>query len=62
MTTIDKRMIYKNIKQKTPEEQEAIASGLLTPILINELKKRLASCEAVLDKVSEGTIDKLYEP
>ena len=62
MTTIEKRMIYRNIKSKTPEEQAAIAAGLDSAILENEVRKRLASCEGVLEKVSEGTLDKLYEP
>ena len=62
MTTIEKRMISKSIKEKPPEEQEAIVTGILTPILLEEVKKRLAYNEGFITRIAPDMLDKLYEP
>ena len=62
LTTIEKRMIRKGIKEKPPEEQAAIATGIMTPILLNEIRNRLSIDEVALEKISADMLDKLYEP
>ena len=55
-------MISKSIKEKPPEEQEAIVTGILTPILLEEVKKRLAYNEGFITRIAPDMLDKLYEP
>ena len=62
LSTIDKKLIFKSTKQKTPEEQEAIASGIMTPILLEEIRKRLGYDEGFISKLGDDLLDKLYEP